>query len=71
MVTESRPIKSPVDPLSLASPLGGTEQSAKLLIAAVLAAGQNGCSCASCQLLKKFGGFMSAAVLKEVSNAGD
>ena len=47
---------------------GGNEQSAKLLIAAVLAAGQNGCNCPSCQLLKRFGGFMSDAVLKEVQS---
>jgi hypothetical protein len=41
---------------------------AKILIGAVLAAGQDGCTCTACQLLKKFGGFMSKAVLEEVDS---
>ncbi len=70
MTTErKRPAKSPVDIAGLLPQAEGNEQSAKLLIAAVLAAGQNGCSCPSCQLLKRFGGFMSDAVLKEVQSA--
>ncbi len=40
---------------------GGT----KWLIAAVLAAGKNNCTCDSCQLLKRFGGALSTAMLKE------
>ena len=32
---------------------------------AVLAAGKSGCTCDSCRLLKKFGGEVSAALLKE------
>lgn len=60
--------KSPTDALGLPPPLGDSDQSAKLLIAAVLAAGQNGCNCSSCQLLKRFGGFMSEAVLKETQS---
>lgn len=59
--------KPVIDTSKLLPHLPGTDQTAKLLIAAVLAAGQNGCSCTSCQLLKKFGGAMSEVVLKEVS----
>ena len=67
MATERiRKPKAVANPLGLPTALGDSEQSAKLLIAAVLAAGQNGCTCSSCQLLKRFGGFMSEAVLKEV-----
>ena len=43
----------------------GDSSGAKWLISAVLAAGQNGCVCPACQLLKKFGGELSAAMLKE------
>ena len=69
MTTERKRVSKPVEnPLRLPPALGDNEQSAKLLIAAVLAAGQNGCNCSSCQLLKKFGGFMSDAVLKEVQS---
>ena len=69
MVTErARKPKAADNPLGLPPALGDNEQSAKLLIAAVLAAGQNGCNCSSCQLLKRFGGFMSDAVLKEVQS---
>ena len=67
MTTSPRRVKPTVDPSQLLPHLPGTDQSAKLLIAAVLAAGQNGCSCNSCQLLKKFGSLMSEVVLKEVS----
>ena len=45
----------------------GDSSGAKWLISAVLAAGQNGCVCPACQLLKKFGGELSAAMLKESS----
>lgn len=50
---------------------GGADQGSKWLIGAVLAAGQDGCNCPSCQLLKKFGGVMSAALLKEEPTSGD
>lgn len=43
----------------------GDSSGAKWLIAAVLAAGQGGCVCPACQLLKKFGGELSTAMLKE------
>jgi len=43
----------------------------KWLIAAVLAAGKDGCTCNSCQLLKKFGSAMSDAMLQEVAKSGD
>jgi hypothetical protein len=45
----------------------GDSSGAKWLISAVLAAGQGGCVCTACQLLKKFGGELSAAMLKESS----
>ena len=67
MTTQPRAKKPPVDPSELLPHLPGTDQSAKLLIAAVLAAGQNGCSCNTCQLLKKFGNLMSEVVLKEAT----
>ena len=67
MTTQPRRLKPQIDPADILPHLPGTDQSAKLLIAAVLAAGQNGCSCNSCQLLKKFGSLMSEVVLKEVS----
>ena len=51
MTTPQRQMNSMADPSQLLPHLPGTDQSAKLLIAAVLAAGQNGCSCSSCQLL--------------------
>jgi hypothetical protein len=50
---------------------GGADPGSKWLIAAVLAAGKDGCNCDSCQLLKKFGGAMSAALLKEEASSGD
>ncbi len=49
----------------------GDSQGTKWLIAAVLAAGKDGCACDACQLLKRFGGALSAAVLKEQADGGD
>ncbi len=46
---------------------GGDAAGIKWLIAAVLAAGKDGCSCDSCKLLKRFGADMSQAMLKEQS----
>ena len=48
----------------------GDNEASKWLIAAVLAAGKDGCNCDSCQLLKKFGGELSTALLKGVSDDG-
>lgn len=50
---------------------GGGEAGTKWLIAAVLAAGKDGCNCDSCQLLKRFGGALSSAMLKEEVESGD
>ncbi len=50
---------------------GGADSSTKWLIGAVLAAGKDGCECDSCKLLKKFGGAMSEALLKEGVEGGD
>lgn len=53
-------------------PIGGADQAGtKWLIGAVLAAGKDGCQCDSCKLLKKFGGAMSAALVKEDDSGGD
>lgn len=47
-------------------PLGkGIDPSAKLLIAAMLAAGQNTCNCNTCQLMRKLGGSLSSTMMKE------
>lgn len=50
---------------------GGDSSGTKWLIAAVLAAGKDGCQCDSCQLLKRFGGELSSAMLKEGDNGGN
>lgn len=49
---------------------GGDESGAKWLIGAVLAAGQDGCQCTACQLLKKFGAKLSKALSEEKADAG-
>jgi hypothetical protein len=49
----------------------GADSSSRWLIAAVLAAGKDGCTCDACQLLKKFGGALSTAMLKESNDGGD
>ena len=59
-------IAAPILPLP-----GGDQTGARWLIAAVLAAGNDGCTCNACQLLKKFGGEMSSAMLKETADGGD
>jgi hypothetical protein len=43
----------------------GADSGTKWLIAAVLAAGKDGCECDACKLLKRFGGELSSAMLKE------
>lgn len=50
---------------------GGDAGGTKWLIAAVLAAGKDDCTCDSCQLLKRFGGALSTAMLKEEPESGD
>ncbi len=50
---------------------GGADSGTKWLIGAVLSAGKDGCECDSCRLLKKFGGAMSEAMLKESEPGGD
>ncbi len=50
---------------------GGADSGTKWLIAAVLAAGKDGCNCDSSQLLKRFGGALSTAMLKESESGGD
>ncbi len=47
-------------------PMGkGIDPSAKLLIAAMLAAGKNNCTCNTCQLMRKLGGSLSDVMMKE------
>jgi hypothetical protein len=50
--------------------MAGDKSGSKYLITAILSAGENGCQCKSCQLLKKFGSAMADAVLKEGDNGG-
>jgi len=69
MVQQRSKPKLPVMPnLPLA---GADSEQAKYMIAAVLAAGKDGCTCDACQLLKRFGGEMSRMILQEVSHGGD
>jgi len=70
MTIQSKARKSPA-PGSLSLPLPqGSDQYARYLITAVLVAGKDGCTCESCQLLKKFGGVLGEAMLKEESPSG-
>lgn len=48
----------------------GADAGTKWLIAAVLAAGKNGCECDSCKLLKRFGSSLSEAMLVEGEGNG-
>jgi hypothetical protein len=70
MTTKSKAQKLSI-PQSLSLPLPqGSDQYARYLITAVLVAGKDGCTCESCQLLKKFGGVLGEAMLKEESPSG-
>lgn len=70
MVTKRLQSKAALDLAHL--PVGGADPAgSKWLIGAVLAAGQDGCECDCCKLLKKFGAAMSKAVLQEVDTHGD
>ena len=61
-----------VAPTGIQLPLpAGADSGSRWLIAAVLAAGKDGCECDSCKLLKRFGGAMSEAMLKEEAGSGD
>ncbi len=69
MTTKSIKTKAPMIPnLPLA---GADSEQARYLIAAMLAAGKDGCQCDACQLLKRFGGEMSQMILKGVTGGGD
>lgn len=50
---------------------GGADGGTKWLIGAVLAAGQDGCDCPACQMLKKFGGALSKSLLQEEGDGGN
>ena len=53
-------------------PIPGVEnEGVKFLITAVLVAGQDGCECPACKLLKKFGANLSQEMLKEGGGGGD
>jgi len=64
MVTKQIHKGPPVDLSHLPLPQGD-QSGSKWLIAAVLAAGQDGCACSACKLLKKFGAELSTALLQE------
>ena len=69
MTTQSKRVaQSPAKALGLSSPLGENEQTAKLLMAAILAAGTPGKEEVALALLRKLGGVMTDAVLKEVQS---
>jgi hypothetical protein len=71
-MTTKPKIQRTATPGPLALPLsGGDAAGTKYLIGAVLVAGKDGCQCEACQLLKKFGGELGAALLKEEASAGD
>jgi hypothetical protein len=70
MAKQAQPGSQSLDLAHLPIP-GGDQAGTKWLIGAVLAAGQNGCECTSCKLLKKFGGAMSQALIKEDEDGGD
>lgn len=71
MVQPKRLTKAaPLDLSHLPMP-AGADNGSKWLIAAVLAAGKDSCACDACKLLKKFGGAMSEAMLKEEVVSGD
>ena len=48
----------------------GADAGTKWLIAAVLAAGKDGCECDACKLLKRFGSSLSEAMLAEGDDSG-
>jgi hypothetical protein len=56
--------RHPPDPAKIPIP-GVQNEGVKYLITAVLAAGQDGCECPACKLLKKFGANLSQEMLKE------
>ena len=69
MTTERiRKAKALDSPLGLPQGLGDDQQSAKLIIGAILAAQTPGKEDVAIALLRKFAGFMSDAVLKEVQS---
>jgi hypothetical protein len=49
---------------------GGDKSGSKFLIGAVMAAGENGCQCKSCVLLKKFGSVLADALIKDEGDSG-
>lgn len=59
-------LKAPNLPLS-----GSDGAQSRYMIAAILAAGKDGCTCEACQYLKQFSGELIPALLKEVSGGGD
>ncbi len=70
MVTPNRAQRRALPDIGNLPMPAGDNSGSKWLIAAVLAAGKDGCNCDSCQLLKKFGGELSAALLKEGDGGG-
>ncbi len=71
MVQQKRILKQSMPDIPMIPMPGGDTGGAKWLIAAVLAAGKDGCECDACKLLKRFGGELSTAMLKESEHGGD
>ena len=71
MTTPRRVAKTPVPNLMNLPMPAGADSGSKWLITAMLVAGKDGCECDSCKLLKRFGGAMSEAMLKEGDGGGD
>lgn len=71
MTTQRRVVKKPALEIPNMPLPQGADSVTRWLIAAVLAAGKDGCECDACKLLKRFGGAMSEAMLKEGEGSGD
>lgn len=70
MVQPKRVVKAPAPSMPMLPMPAGADAGSRWLIAAVLAAGKDGCECDACKLLKRFGGAMSEAMLQETGGNG-
>ncbi len=70
MVTNRPPGRKPAIDMSKIPIPGGADSGSKYLIGAILAAGQDGCTCTACMLLKKAGCSLTKALLTEDNDGG-
>lgn len=70
MVTNNRATKRALPDIGNIPLPQGADAGTKWLIAAVLAAGKDGCECDACKLLKRFGSSLSTAMLAEGEGDG-